>query len=94
MSNPYLEDTISEARDDLFYEFYTTGNVILNTVKTTVFELLEQMDDEDKDNVFSMLVMGNDDAKEYALEVLRSAFDSEVSDEQIENHIVDEACEY
>lgn len=86
------EDTINEARDDLFYEMYTTGDVTVNGIKTTTFELLVHVESQ-LYNVFSMLVMGNEDAKEYALEALRSAFDSEVSDSQIENHIVDEACD-
>ena len=92
--HPLPEYVLLDARSDLFYEMHTTGDVKINSVKHTVFDFLEYMDSEEKDNVFSMLVKGNNDAKEYALGLLSTAFNAEFNDEVIENHIIDEACEY
>jgi len=94
MYNPYdevdvNETNIIETREDLFWELHTTGTVFVLGHKVTIFELLEDMDDEEKDNVFSMLVMSNDDAKEYALEKLMAAFKSAYDDGEIEDHYID-----
>ena len=90
---PLPEYVLLDARSDLFYELHTTGNVKINGAKRTIFDLLEYIDQEEKDNVFSMLVMGNEDAKECALEFLSIAFNIEFNDEAIENHVIDEACD-
>jgi len=99
MYNPYddvdvNETNIIETREDLFWELHTTGTVFVLGHKVTIFELLEEMDDEEKDNVFSMLVMGNDDAKEYARSKLMEAFKGAYDDAVIEDHYIDMQSEY
>ena len=99
MYNPYddvdvNETNIIETREDLFWELHTTGTVFVLGHKVTIFELLEEMDDEEKDNVFSMLVMGNDDAKEYAQSKLMEAFKGAYDDAVIEDHYIDMQSEY
>jgi len=99
MYNPYEEvevneDNIIDMREDLFWELHTTGDVKILGSNVDIFELLEDMDAEDKDNVFSMLVMGSEDAKEFALEKLMVAFKSAYDDATIEAHYIDEKESY
>jgi len=99
MYNPYDEVEINETniidtREDLLWELYTTGTVFILGHKLTIFELLEEMDQEEKDNVIGMLVMGNDDAKEFAIEKLMDAFRSAYDDSVIEEHYIDMQSEY
>ena len=99
MYNPYDEVEINETniidtREDLLWELYTTGTVFILGHKLTIFELLEEMDQEEKDNVIGMLVMGNDDAKEFAIEKLMDAFRSAYDDSVIEEHYIDAQSEY
>tara|TARA_R110000751_G_C13770956_1_gene480125 strand:+ start:2065 stop:2349 length:285 start_codon:yes stop_codon:yes gene_type:complete len=93
MSYPLAEHVILDARSNLFYELHTTGDVRVNGAKRTIFDLLEYVDAEEKDNVFSMLVRANENAQECALEFLSAAFNVEFDDEAIENHIINEAHE-
>ena len=99
MNNPYDEVEVNETniidtREDLLWELHTTGSVFVLGHKVTIFELLEEMDDEEKDNVFSMLVMGNEDAKEYARSKLMEAFKGAYDDAVIEDHYIDMQSEY
>ena len=99
MYNPYDEVELNETniidtREDLLWELHTTGTVFVLGHKVTIFELLEEMDQEEKDNVFSMLVMGNEDAKEYAIEKLMDAFKWAYNDSVIEEHYIDMQSEY
>lgn len=93
MNHPLAEHVILDARSDLFYELHTTGDVRINGAKRTIFELLEYVDAEEKDIIFSMLVRGNEEVKECALEFLSAAFNIEFDDEAIENHVINEAHE-
>jgi len=81
------ESTILEAQDELFYELISTGSVWINRHETTIFELLENVMDEDKDNIINMLLVAGE-AKETAVEVLWSAFKSEFDEEEIEKHLI------
>jgi hypothetical protein len=99
MYNPYDEVEINETniidtREDLLWELHTTGTVFVLGHKVTIFELLEEMDQEEKDNVFSMLVTGNEDAKEFAIEKLMDAFKWAYNDSVIEEHYIDMQSEY
>lgn len=93
MNHPLAEHVILDARSDLFYELHTTGDVRINGAKRTIFDLLEYVDAEEKDIIFSMLVRDNEDVKESALEFLSVAFNVEFDDEAIENHVINEAHE-
>ena len=88
------EEAIIDTRDDLFYELHTTGDVIIFGKKVSIFDLIEELDNEDMNNVFSMLVMGSEDAKEFALEKLMEIFKIQISDEDIEEHYVDDKESY
>ena len=88
------ESTILETRDNLFTELVVTGSVYINNHRVTVYELLEDMDVENKDCVFAMLLVDKSEAKSEANELLWSRFLSEYDDEAIEKHIIDEATEY
>ena len=99
MYNPYDEVEVNETniidtREDLLWELHTTGTVFILGHKLTIFELLEEMDDEEKDNIIGMLVMGNDDAKEFAIEKLMDAFKGAYDDSVIEEHYIDMQSEY
>tara|TARA_R110000803_G_scaffold37928_1_gene81890 strand:+ start:166 stop:459 length:294 start_codon:yes stop_codon:yes gene_type:complete len=85
------ESTILETRDDLFTELVTTGSVYINSHRVTVYELLEDMPNEDKDCVFAMLLVDKSEAKSEAVELLWAMFVSEFDDEVIEKHVIDEA---
>ena len=95
MENPYdvvelNEVNIIETRDDLFWELQTTGSVFILSHEVTIFELLEDMDQDNKDTIISMLVVGNEDAKEYALENIMDAFKSAYDDAVIEEVYIDQ----
>jgi len=95
LDEPVLDDSeMKELREDLFWELQTSGSVFILGHECTIFELLEDMDDEEKDNVFSMLVRGNDEAKEYAVKKLFAAFSSAYDDEVLEDHYIDEKTSF
>ena len=85
------ESTILETRDDLFTELVVSGNVYINNHKVTVYEMLEEMDDENKDCILAMLLVDSTEAKAEYIEVLWAMFLSEYDDEAIEKHVIDEA---
>ena len=85
------ESTILETRDDLFTELVVSGNVYINNHKVTVYEMLEEMDDENKDCILAMLLVDSTEAKAEYIEVLWAMFISEYDDEAIEKHVIDEA---
>tara|TARA_R110000744_G_scaffold308436_1_gene416502 strand:+ start:135 stop:428 length:294 start_codon:yes stop_codon:yes gene_type:complete len=84
------ESTILDTRDDLFTELVVTGSVYINNHRVTVYELLEDMMDEDKDDVFAMLLVDSTEAKAHANELIWARFLSEYDDEAIEKHVIDE----
>ena len=84
------ESDIEDKRDDLFYEITSTGSA----AGYSLHDLCEELDDDQKDNIIAMLMVGNDDAKDYAKEQLLAAFVSLMDDEALEAHIIDEAGEY
>tara|TARA_R110002096_G_C14063486_1_gene674652 strand:+ start:138 stop:431 length:294 start_codon:yes stop_codon:yes gene_type:complete len=84
------ESAILETRDELFTELIVTGNVSINGSKVTVYDLLEDMMCEDKDDVFAMLLVDSTEAKAHANELIWARFLSEYDDEAIEKHVIDE----
>ena len=84
------ESTIINTRDDLFTELVVTGSVFINSHRVTVYELLEDMMCEDKDEVFAMLLVDGYEAKAHANELIWARFLSEYDDEAIEKHVIDE----
>tara|TARA_R110002126_G_scaffold51288_1_gene140416 strand:- start:410 stop:703 length:294 start_codon:yes stop_codon:yes gene_type:complete len=88
------EETINETRDNLFAELVVTKSVYVNSHRVTRYELIEGMDDEDKDFVFDKLLDDSSEAKSEAIELMWSRFLSDYDDEAIEKHIIDEATEY
>ena len=94
-SNPdYSDQDILEAQDDLFYELRSSGSVYICAELFTIWEVLEEVDEESKDTIISMLVIGNDDAKEYAIEVLWNKFKSDFDSEVIAAHLTNEGESY
>tara|TARA_R110000803_G_scaffold50834_1_gene105386 strand:- start:386 stop:667 length:282 start_codon:yes stop_codon:yes gene_type:complete len=87
------EQTLLDARDKLCYELYTTGDVIINGKKVDFFYVLEFADPDEIENSFSMLVRNNEDARQYAIKSFNKAFNNCFEDGEIEDHLVDEACE-
>jgi len=85
------ESTILETKDNLFAELLRTRSVYINGHNVTMYELMEKMDEEDKDDVFAMMFVDSTEAKAEAIELLWSSFLSEYDDEAIEKHIIDEA---
>ena len=80
------ESVLADVRGDLFYEIITTGEVL----GFSVHDLCAELDDEQKDNIIGMLMIGNYDAKYYAKEQLLAAFVSLMGDEALEAHIINE----
>jgi hypothetical protein len=84
------ESTINDTRDELFTELVVTGSVFINSHRVTVYKLLEDMMDEDKDDVFAMLLVDPTEARAHAEELIWARFLSEYDDEAIEKHVIDE----
>jgi hypothetical protein len=88
------ESTIIETRANLFAELLVTNSVYVNSHRVTRYELIQDMDDEDKDFVFDKLLDDSTEAKSEAIELMWSRFISDYNDTAIEKHIIDEATEY
>lgn len=87
----YMYETeIADKRDDLFYEITTTGSA----AGYSLHDLLETVDDEIKDNIISMLMVGNDDVKEYAKEHLLESFKELLDDDAILEIYIDDNSEF
>jgi hypothetical protein len=84
------ESEIADKRDDLFYEITTTGSA----AGYSLHDLLETVDDEIKDNVIAMLMVGNDDVKEYAKENLLESFKNMIDDNAILEIYIDDNSEF
>jgi hypothetical protein len=84
------ESDLADVRGDLFYEIITTGDAL----GFSLHDLCEVLDDEQKDNIIAMLMVGSDEAKYYAKEQLLAAFVHLMDDEALEAHIINEAGEY
>tara|TARA_R110000822_G_scaffold14128_1_gene49859 strand:+ start:1010 stop:1315 length:306 start_codon:yes stop_codon:yes gene_type:complete len=80
------ETDLADKRSDLFYEITSTGS----GAGFSVHDLCEELDDEQKDNVISMLMVGKEAAKEYANQQLLAAFVSLMGDEALEAYIINE----
>ena len=83
------ESEIIDTRSDLFWELQTTGSVFINRCEVSTFELLENVSDDDKADVFSMLITGNDDVKSHAIDLLMHSFVNTYGDDAILRHYID-----
>lgn len=83
------ESEIIDTRSDLFWELHTTGSVFVNHHEVTSFELLEDVSDDDKADVFSMLITGNDEVKSHAIDLLMHSFVINYDDDAILKHYID-----
>ena len=83
------ESEIIDTRSDLFWELQTTGSVFINRCEVSTFELLENVSDDDKADVFSMLITGNDDVKSHAIDLLMHSFVNTYDDYAILRHYID-----
>ena len=88
------ESTINDTRDELFTELTVESNVSINDNKVTVYDLLEDMMCEDKDDVFAMLLVDPTEARAHAEELIWARFLSEYDDEAIEKHYINEMESY
>tara|TARA_R100001377_G_scaffold71998_1_gene47726 strand:+ start:1162 stop:1455 length:294 start_codon:yes stop_codon:yes gene_type:complete len=87
----YMYETeIADKRDDLFYEITTTGSA----AGYSLHDLIETVDDEYKDNIIAMLMVGNDDVKEYAKEHLLESFKEMLDDDAILEIYIDDKSEF
>ena len=80
------ESDLADRRDDLFYEITTTGI----GAGISLHDLLDNVDDEIKDNIIAMMMVGNEDMIEYANEHLLAAFESVFDDRQLETYMIGE----
>jgi len=85
------ETNIIDTRDDMLFELCETGSVFILGHQVTMSDLLEDINQEDKDDVFAMLVSSNDnaDAKDHAKEKLMELFTFMYDDAVIEEHYID-----
>lgn len=87
------ESEIIDTRGDLFWELQTTGSVFINRCEVSTFELLENVSDDDKADVFSMLITGNEDVKYHAIDLLMHSFVNTYDDDAILKHYIDSLTE-
>ena len=87
------ESELLEIRGDMLWELQTTGSVFVLNNEVTIYDLLEDISDDDKDYVIVCLLRDGE-AKEQALVHLREAFLSRFDDEAIEDHYIDEKTSY
>lgn len=80
------ETDLADKRSDLFYEITSTGS----GAGFSLHDLCEELDDEQKDNIIAMMMVGRGDAKEYANQQLLAAFVSLMGDEALEAYIINE----
>ena len=101
------ESTINDTRDELFAqlvvpvsvsinnsELVVPSSVSINNSEVTVYDLLEDMMCEDKDDVFAMLLVDPTEARAHAEELIWARFLSEYDDEAIEKHYINEMESY
>tara|TARA_R110000751_G_scaffold286487_1_gene390932 strand:+ start:318 stop:611 length:294 start_codon:yes stop_codon:yes gene_type:complete len=88
------ESSINDTIDELFTELTVESNVSINDNKVTVYDLLEDMMCEDKDDVFAMLLVDPTEARAHAEELIWARFLSEYDDEAIEKHYINEMESY
>ena len=94
-TNPdILESEILNAQDDLFYEMITTGDVFINRIRVSIYDMLELMDCQEKDTIIAMLLRGNEETKNFSHETLWGIFISEFDSEAIDKHLINEGEEY
>ena len=87
------EQDIIDGRSDLSDDIIETSYTIINGKKVTVHDLLEDADTEDMANIIAMLLVDKDNAYGHAVDVLKQRFNIMFEDGEIEDHLVDEACE-
>ena len=87
------ESTIIEGREDLLSDITTFGSATINSKSVSVHDLLEDADTEDMANIIAMLMVDKSDAYYHAIEILTKRFDDMFDDGEIEDHLIDEACE-
>lgn len=87
------ESEIIDTRGDLFWELQTTGSVFINRCEVSTFDLLENVSDDDKADVFSMLITGNEDVKYHAIDLLMHSFVNTYDDDAILKHYIDSLTE-
>jgi len=96
------ESEIIETRDKMFWDLQTTGSTFVNNKELTIFDLLEEISEEDKDEIISMLVRRESKpladqfstARPQAMDLLMHSFVSNYDDEAIIAHYIDEKTSY
>ena len=96
------ESEIIETRDKMFWDLQTTGSTFVNNKEVTIFDLLEEISEEDKDEIISMLVRRESKpladqfstARSQAMDLLMHSFVSNYDDEAIIAHYIDEKTSY
>jgi len=87
------DSELLEIRGDMLWELQTTGSVFVLNNEVTIYDLLETMEDEDKDYIIVCLLRGGE-AKEQAVIKLSEAFSEAFDDEAIEDHYIDDKTSY
>ena len=87
------DSELLEIRGDMLWELQTTGSVFVLNNEVTIYDLLEDVSDEDKDYIIVCLLRGGE-AKEQAVIKLSEAFSSLFDDEAIEDHYIDDKTSY
>jgi|TARA_R110000803_G_scaffold185231_1_gene247595 hypothetical protein len=96
------ESEIIETRDKMFWDLQTTGSTFVNNKEVTIFDLLENIEEQDKDEIISMLIRRESKpladqssiARSQAMDLLMTEFLSEYDDEAIIAHYIDEKTSY
>jgi len=96
------ESDIIETRDEMFWELQTTGSAFVNGHEFTIFDLLEGVEEGDKDEIISMIFRRENTplseqaskARPQAMDLLMDAFISSYDDETILKHYIDDKTSY
>ena len=96
------EAEIIETRDKMFWDLQTTGSTFVNTEEVTIFDLLEDIEEGDKDEIISMLVRRESTplsgqssiARSQAMDLLMAEFVLKHDDYAILKHYIDDKTSY
>jgi len=96
------ETEIADTRMDMFWELQLDGNVMVDGVKLELHDLIDDMDDEVKDNIIAMLFRRTNNplveqepaARMFACEQIHELFESAIPDAIILKHYEDVQSEY
>ena len=84
------EDSLMKCKLSLINEIIDDKSAHINGQRVYRFDLIEDAEQEDKDNIILMLLVDKDNAYYHTIEILKKRFGEMFSDAEIEAHIISE----